>query len=71
MKAADFNLPGHILPDEARSGWHDLCDDPPGTGEHELHPESADDGAGSQTIVTQLPSTTDDDDPQRGARGRC
>ena len=36
----DFTLPGHELTDDAALGWHDLCNDPAGTGT-ELQPESA------------------------------
>jgi hypothetical protein len=58
VKAADFNLAGHILSDSVNVGWHDLCDDPAQTGNTNCSSDPPDVGAASQTIVNQLPSAT-------------
>ena len=67
VKAADFNLPGHALPDAVTVGWHDLCNGPrsrtPRTRRQlrvaaTATPTRRLNGAASQAIVTQLPSTT-------------
>jgi hypothetical protein len=58
VQAADFNLPGHALTDSAELAWHDLCNDPAGTGNSNCNSNPPNAGAGSQTIVNGLPSTT-------------
>jgi hypothetical protein len=58
VQAADFNLPGHALTDSAELTWHDLCNDPAGTGNSNCNANPPPVGAGSQSIVTGLPSTT-------------
>ena len=58
VQAADFGLPGHALTDSAELAWHDLCNDPAGTGNSNCAANPPNSGAGSQTIVTGLPSTT-------------
>jgi hypothetical protein len=58
VTAADFNLPGHVLSDAADLTWHDLCNDPAGTDNTNCSPNPPPVGAGSQTIITGLPSTT-------------
>jgi phosphoheptose isomerase len=61
VQSGDFNLPGHALSDSASLTWNDLCDGfgagpIPGGGNCSSNPPPV--GAASQTIVTQLPSTT-------------
>jgi hypothetical protein len=61
VQAGDFTLPGHALTDSASMTWNDLCDGfgagpIPGGGNCSSNPPPV--GAASQTIVTQLPSTT-------------
>src|SRR4051812_44827117 len=58
VKAVDFNLAGHILSDEVSLGWHDLCNDPAKTGNSNCNPDPPTVGAASQTVITQIPSTT-------------
>jgi hypothetical protein len=58
VQAADFGLPGHALTDSAELSWHDLCNDPAGTGNSNCAANPPNSGAGSQTIVNGLPSTT-------------
>jgi len=68
VKASDFNLPDHALGDAVAVGWHDLCNglafpDPPNPGGNtpgagNCNPDPPVSGAASQTIVTQVPSTT-------------
>ena len=41
VTAADFGLPGHVLTDSAELTWHDLCNDPAGTGNSNCVPEPA------------------------------
>ena len=53
---ADYGLPGHVLPDQADLTWNDLCD-------FDVAPKNCPIGnqlaqSGSQTIVTQLTSST-------------
>jgi len=38
VQPADFNLPGNVLTDSASVSWHDLCDDPAGTGNSNCSP---------------------------------
>jgi uncharacterized repeat protein (TIGR01451 family) len=64
VKAADFNLGGHILSDSVSVSWQDVCDGTsapgnPAPGGGNCNPAPPDVGAASQTVVTQLPSTTD------------
>jgi hypothetical protein len=61
VTAADFTLSGHALTDSASLTWNDLCDGfgagpVPGGGNCSGSPPTV--GAASQTIVTQLTSTT-------------
>jgi hypothetical protein len=58
VQASDFNLPGHVLTDSAELTWHDLCNDPGGTGNSNCVNNPPVSGAGSQTLVNGLPSTT-------------
>ena len=58
VQAGDFNLPGHQLADSAALSWNDLCDDPIHTGNTNCNPNPPAVGAASQSLVTQLPSTT-------------
>ena len=58
VQGADFNLAGHNLTDDAGLTWHDLCDDPAGTANTNCVNDPPVVGAGSQTVVQQLPSTT-------------
>ena len=39
-------------------GWHDLCNDPAHTGNTNCNPDPPNAGAASQSVLTQLPSTT-------------
>ena len=59
-----------MLSDSADLGWHDLCNDPAGTGNTNCNPNPPNVGAASQSI--DHPAAVDDghDDPQRGARRR-
>jgi hypothetical protein len=38
VQASDFNLTNHMLHDVATLTWHDLCDDPAGTGNSNCEP---------------------------------
>ena len=58
VQAADFGLPGHSLTDTASLTWHDLCDDPLGTGDTNCVANPPDATAQSQTTVQQLASST-------------
>jgi len=59
VMADDFGLPGHALTDSAQLTWHDLCNDPLQTHNSNCPLGAAIlAGAGSQTIVSGLPSTT-------------
>ena len=58
VQAADFALPGHLLSDSADLTWHDNCDDPLHTGNSNCVSAPPTVGAGSQTVVTALTSTT-------------
>jgi hypothetical protein len=63
VKATDFNLAGHILSDSVSLGWHDVCNGTsapgsPAPGGGNCNPDPPDVGAASQSIITQLPSTT-------------
>ena len=59
VQAGDIGLPGHNLRDDASLSWHDLCNDPAGTGNQNCNPNPPDVGAASLSLITQLPSTTD------------
>src|SRR5829696_802254 len=59
VQASDFALPNHELKDEATLGWHDLCDDPAGTGNSNCDtnpPPKV--GAASLSVILQLVSST-------------
>jgi hypothetical protein len=56
--AGDFGLPGHTLTDTASLTWHDLCDDPLGTGATNCVANPPDVSAQSSTTVQQLGSST-------------
>jgi hypothetical protein len=58
VQAADFNLPGHVITDSAELIWHDLCNDPAGTGNTNCVANPPNVGAGSQSLVVGLTSTT-------------
>ena len=58
VQAADFGLPGHTLTDTASLTWHDLCDDPLGTGDTNCVANPPDVSAQSSTTVQQLGSST-------------
>ena len=58
VQAADFGLPGHSLTDTASLTWHDLCDDPLGTGDTNCVANPPDATAQSSTTVQQLGSAT-------------
>jgi hypothetical protein len=61
VKAADFALAGHVLADSAELQWNDVCDGPGNSDPSNCNPDPPNSGAGSQTIVTGLPSTTTTD----------
>ena len=50
VQPADYNLPGHLLTDDAKLDWNDLCDDPAGTGNPNCNPDPPDVGAASQSV---------------------
>src|SRR5215212_2122890 len=56
VQAADFALPNHALTDDVRIGWHDLCNDPAGTGNSNCNPNPPASPASSQAIIQQLSS---------------
>ena len=63
VQPADYNLPGHSLSDSASLAWHDLCDGTaapgnPAPGGGNCNPDPPTNGAGSQTIINQLTSST-------------
>src|SRR4051794_5466643 len=58
VTAADFNLAGHKLTDAAQLTWHDLCNDPVGTGNSNCSANPPTVAAASQTVVTQQSATT-------------
>jgi hypothetical protein len=58
VQAADFGLPDHQLTDDASLTWHDLCNDPAGTGNQNCNPNPPDAGSASFTVVQQLQSST-------------
>jgi len=58
VQAADFTLSGHTLTDTAALTWHDLCDDPAGTGDTNCVANPPDVTAESSTTVQQLGSST-------------
>jgi hypothetical protein len=55
VQPGDFSLAGHALRDSASLTWHDVCDDPAGTGDTNCFPNPPSAGAASQTIVRQPP----------------
>jgi hypothetical protein len=57
VKAADYELQGHVLINDARLTWHDLCDDAAHTGNSNCVEDPPTNGAGSQTIVSKLTPT--------------
>jgi len=61
VQPADSTLPGHQLRDDAQLIWHDLCDDPNGTGNSSCNPGPLIASAVSQTVVSQLASSTSTD----------
>ena len=70
VQAGDFALPGHQLKDDAFLTWHDLCNDPAGTGNTQLRPEPAD-HCGVVSDARPAAHLHDGDrHPQRGARRR-
>src|SRR5580765_2591707 len=58
VQAADFALPNHQLKDDGLLGWHDVCNDPAGTGNSNCNPNPPVVGAASLSAITQLPSQT-------------
>ena len=54
----DFALLLHQLHDDASLAWHDLCNDPAGTGNSNCNPNPPNVAAASQTLIQQLASTT-------------
>ena len=54
----DYNLAGHTLSDSADLTWHDQCNDAAHTGNWDCVTDPPTNGAGSQTVVNQLTSTT-------------
>jgi uncharacterized repeat protein (TIGR01451 family) len=63
VKPTDFNLPGHVLADSVNLNWQDVCNGTaapgnPTPGGGNCNPNPPPVGAASQTIVEQLPSTT-------------
>ena len=61
VQPADYNLPGHILSDAFEVIWHDQCNDAAGTGNSNCVLNPPPNGSGSQSIITQLPSSTTTD----------
>ena len=62
VQAADLSLPDRKLTDLASLTWHDLCDGleaGPSPGGGDCNPDPPDVGAGSQSVISQLPTTTD------------
>src|SRR5262245_10414517 len=58
VQAADFGLPNHRLLDDGSLSWHDVCNDPAGTGNTNCNPNPPDVGAGSSSLITGLGSST-------------
>ena len=58
VQAGDFALPNHQLKDDAFLTWHDLCNDPAGTGNTNCDPNPPTTAASSLTLVQLLTSTT-------------
>ena len=58
VQAADFALPNHQLRDDVSLGWHDLCNDPAGTGNTNCNPNPPNNGASSLALIQQLGSST-------------
>jgi hypothetical protein len=58
VQPADYGLSGHTLTDTASLTWHDLCDDPAGTGNTNCVMSPPDASAEGSTTVQQLSSTT-------------
>jgi hypothetical protein len=58
VQPLDFNLGGHVLQDDVALSWHDLCDDPAGTANTNCVTNPPTVGSASQSVITQLPSTT-------------
>ncbi len=55
----DFNKPSHALTNDVQAGWNDVCNDPQNQGVTNCNPNPPPVSAAGQTIVEQLPSTTD------------
>jgi hypothetical protein len=58
VQAGDFALFEHKLRDDAFLTWHDLCNDPAGTGNTNCDPNPTPTSASSLATVTQLSSST-------------
>ena len=58
VKGADFNLPAQTLADDVKLDWHDLCNDPADPGNSNCNPDPPVNRASSQSLITQLASTT-------------
>src|SRR5580765_4817352 len=61
VQPGDFALPLHQLKDDAKVSWHDLCDDPGGTGNSNCNSDPPDVGAASLSVIQQLGSSTTTD----------
>jgi uncharacterized repeat protein (TIGR01451 family) len=58
VEAADYALPNHELTNASSLTWHDLCDDPAHTDNHNCNPNPPNAGAGSLSAIEQLQSST-------------
>ena len=61
VQPLDYNIvgpPAHTLSDSATVTWNDLCDDTAHTGNSNCVTAAQQNGAGSQSLINQLPSST-------------
>src|SRR5580765_1973558 len=61
VQPLDFALPSHQLRDDASLSWHDVCNDPAGTGNTNCNPNPPNAGAASLSLIQQLASSTTTD----------